>query len=92
MPARDHGSMAGSDAASGVVDPVKYENCTGTAVRPVESIHCEEPSPTTLDPPQQSTLKETESGNGMGRDGRRRRTVPDFTSVRIPTYFLSYQN
>jgi hypothetical protein len=88
MPTRDPTPGPESAATSGavhvvvVVDPVKYETCTGS--RLVES-ELQDHSPEVQERPHQHTTSQQESAGGMSGDGTTRIDVPDFTAIRIPT-------
>jgi len=85
MPTRDSSSGSESVVASNVVDvvvdPVKYENCTGRLLEPVP----EEESSQDAPDQQQSSIGESGATNEMSRERQGRVNVPDFTAIRIPT-------
>jgi hypothetical protein len=88
MPTRDSSSssegLIASNVVDVVVDPIKYETCTGRSLEPVP----EEESSQDAPDQRRSSVGEGGAANEMSRERQGRVNVADFTAIRIPTYFL----
>jgi hypothetical protein len=83
MPGPESAATSGAVHVVVVVDPVKYETCTGSRLLESEP---QDQSREVQETPHQHTTSQQDSAGGMPGDGTTRMHVPDFTAIRIPTY------
>ena len=86
MPTRDRVEaerLRGEEDVNVVVDPVKYENMTGSRSNVFSFA---DPASTSNQIGREDLLEQSRRDNGAKRDGRGRAIGSDYTSIRVPTY------